>query len=559
MRLPKSATLLAWLLPLALYPGFAIPSGNHPDAGKSESVESQAEGMVIDSIVIDNRNIYDTDDAAFSGLIFRLANKLHYRTRKSVIRRELLFDKGDVYSRELTEESSRNLRSRLVLYDAWIEKQILPDNRLLLRVVTIDQWSLAGGLNVNRDGNETTYNLGIRDKNFVGGNQFVSLYYYSESDGDDYLEGSFVDLRFFGRPCRVNLDYRGNPSDKYRRVVYGRPYYNLGQKFSYRLSVTETSGRREVYRDDVNIGASFYEGDLASATTSYRFGSYDKKLQIETLYRYRFEQMSGYTIFSETAEDSTLALAGFPADSICHQLGVGASLSGFDYAMFRQVDGFGFTEDFVLGRFVRLSYSRAFNPEFDDHEFDAASVELSRYYAYKSNLVFIDYDRTFWFRGRENLRRRTYVSGKYYNRAHDLLTIAVRVAYSSDWRQKDVNSLALGGTTGIRGFERFFRTGDRRLVFNLEGRFYPDWKILSVRLGNVIFTDMGNIWKRGQPLGFRGFDVSVGMGLRLAFEKSSRSIVRIDLAYSGRNGWQLSIGTGQYFPAQPPRLSLTNP
>jgi len=519
--------------------------------------ESPFEALVIDSIEIDNRNIYETDTEPYDQFLFKLANKMHYRTRKSVIRRELLLSRGDRYSHELAEESSRNLRRNLILYDAWIEIETLPDGGLLLRVVTVDQWSLSGGLNVSRDGNETKYNLGVRDKNFLGRNQFVSTYYYHQDGDDDYFVAGFTDQRFFGHPFELDLDYSSNPVDEIKRIGIARPFYNLNQSASYSVRLLKTGGRRDTYNDDIVIAESFYDGDMMSAVGRYRFGSHEEKLEFGLVYRYRFEQTSRAAIFSVNPEDSALARSGFPIDTVYHRTSASVSYSGFEYAKFRQVDGFGFTEDFVLGFFGSLGYGRAFRPDFDGRLYDVASTGFSRYLASSRDLVMFDYYHDFWFRSDDNLRHTTHVCGKYYRKLSAPVTIAFRAIYESDSRKDETNALILGGTTGVRGYDKYYLTGDRRMVLNLEGRLYPDLTILSVRLGGVIFSDFGRIWKAGDPMKIRDFSMSAGLGLRLAFEKSSRSIVRIDAAYSDVNGWQLSIGTGQYFSAQRPGLRLT--
>ena len=41
---------------------------------------------------------------------YRVANKLHVRTRDSVVARELLFDTGDSFDVALLEQTERNLR-----------------------------------------------------------------------------------------------------------------------------------------------------------------------------------------------------------------------------------------------------------------------------------------------------------------------------------------------------------------------------------------------------------------------------------------------------------------
>ncbi len=52
--------------------------------------------QTIDTIIIENRNIFDREDAA-PDWVARLANKLHMRTRQSVIRRRLLLNRGDPF------------------------------------------------------------------------------------------------------------------------------------------------------------------------------------------------------------------------------------------------------------------------------------------------------------------------------------------------------------------------------------------------------------------------------------------------------------------------------
>ena len=544
--------LLLVTCPLAAADGLAA-------ARTVQSAASAFDGLVIDSVEIDNRNIYDTDREPYDRFVFKAANKLHYRTREAVIKRELLLGRGDRFSQELAEESSRNLRQRLILYDAWIETERLPNGKLLMRVVTIDQWSLSGGLNLSRDGNEVKYNIGVRDRNFLGNNQFISSYYYHQQDDDDYVVGEFTDTRFFGYPYRVDLDYSTNPEHELTAFGVSRPYYNLNQALAYSLGVLKTGGRRDTYRDDAVISESFYDGDIVIAGGEYRFGSYLEKLKIGTSYRYRYERNSGARIFSPLSEDSALAAANFPVDSVYHRFGAGISYSDLDYVKLHQIDGFGFTEDFALGYFTNLSYARAFEPGLRDHLFDVATAGISRYFSAGSNLVLLDYNHSFWFQGGDNLRHSVLLSGKYYRTASEQVTLAIRAAYRSDWHDDPVDNLVLGGTTGIRGFEEHYKTGDRRMVMNLESRFFPRLTILSLRMGGVVFTDFGNLWRAGAPLKFRDFSMSAGVGLRLAFEKSSRSIVRIDLAYSDVNDWELSIGTGQYFLAQPAGLPLTSP
>ena len=53
------------------------------------------DGLLIDSVEIENRNIFDTNVKGYDNFIFRTANKLHVKTQKKVLAREFLLKKGD--------------------------------------------------------------------------------------------------------------------------------------------------------------------------------------------------------------------------------------------------------------------------------------------------------------------------------------------------------------------------------------------------------------------------------------------------------------------------------
>ena len=517
-------------------------------------------GVIVDSVVIENRNIFDTASKRHRHFIFQLANKLHYKTRRNVIKREVLIKADEAFSPELAEETARNLRRRLALYDAWVETEMLANGHLLVRIVTIDEWSLSGGLNISRDGNEIEYELSLAEKNLLGNNQYLSAEYIVQSSDDDYIITRFADRRFFGSPYAVQFGYGDNPLGTFRRVSFGRPFYNLLQNYSFDLTVAATGGRREIHSDSRLVGWSNNEGDQFRVSSAYRMGSYTRKVQISSQYFYRYEQLLDTANLGTTEDERDLAHDGFPTDSLYHQVRGAVQLSNLDFIKLRWIDGFGYTEDFVLGQALRVGYARALTSDFQDYVFDIFDLGFSEGYQRGSNLAFLTYQRMFWFRGDKDIRQVTRLSANYYGRAFTFMTIAARGVYVSDWRADGVEALTVGGRGDIRGFDEFLETGDRKGVFNLEGRFYPNLEILSVLFEAVVFADAARTWKPDERLNLKGFYASAGVGLRIALERSSKNrLLRIDLAYSHKNGWQLSIGTDQYFKAQAGGFLLTTP
>ncbi len=87
--------------------------------GEIEGIPSdaklEADGAIVGAVFIDNQNIFDPNDPKDNTKLFRLADRLHIKTRARVVRAQLLFKPGDKYSRRLLDESERILACRQLL------------------------------------------------------------------------------------------------------------------------------------------------------------------------------------------------------------------------------------------------------------------------------------------------------------------------------------------------------------------------------------------------------------------------------------------------------------
>lgn len=518
-------------------------SGNHPDSGlvSSGRVLSGFDGILIDSIRIDNRNIFDTGDPAYSGFIFDLANKLHVVTREAVIRRELLMKTGEPFSSELAAETARNLRSRCHLYNAWIEVDTLSNGNLLVTVVTVDVWSIVGGLTISSEGGETDATVGFEERNLLGYNQFLQLEYTFRERWDNYLVGIFRDTRLGGKPVSLLLELRTDSFDDRRQVTIAKPFYNLEQRYAFSFDVISQRSRRQFFEDEDLIAESRNKGLFITAGTAVRFGRYRRTIGPELEYEYRYKNTFDQTLLTG---DPVV----FSEDSVLHRLRLGLFVENVDFVAARQINGFGYTEDFTIGQSLTVSVRRAFPPGFRNYVYDQLIVDADLGWRFGNNLFLLNSSSAITFRGSSEERRVTDLALRYYFNRLSWVTLAARTGYVRDWRSEGPARLVLGGKTGLRGFPTEFRTGDRLLVGNLEARFFPHLELLSVRFGGAAFMDLGRTFKSGESLSLTDFDVSVGVGCRISFEKSSRSrILRFDFSRNDQGGWIFSAGAGQYF------------
>ncbi len=496
------------------------------------------EGKTVDSIVIENRNIYDTNQKEYDNFIFNAANKFHITTQKRIIAREVLLKKGEPYSVDLAEETARILRRRLILFDAWLENEIYDENKLLIRVVTIDRWSLAIGAELKREGNVHTLKIGALEKNLFGQNRLISFHYINQSDDDSYTDASFVETRLFGEKLKSEVKYSTNPKDNFKSFSFEKPFYDLNQRFGFGLQVRLQEGRIDYYSNDSITAQTFFKGDKTESQLFYRFGSYSTKFLTLIQYTYNYEKNSPEVI------DSTIA-----QDSLYHALTTVFEYAHYDYKKKINIDGFNYTEDFNNGIRARIELQKAYNYKENNNVYDFYGVRLLKNFITENSLFSWQYLYRRWYNGSVNLRNKSILNIKYYNQSVKSITFAGNFEYQEDASVQSFDLVKLGGTTGVRGADKYFLTGDKRIVLNSEIRFLPNISFLSLNIGGLIFSDFGNIVQETESLSLSNTYLSYGAGLRLAFDKSSKNVLRIDFAYSRFNGWQISFGSGQYFNA----------
>ncbi len=517
---------------------------------------SEFNGLIIDSVTVDNRNIYDTDHSEYNGLLYRTANKLHQRTRHWIIRRELLFEAGDSFSSELAAEKERNLRSRLIVYQARVSVRKLPNNHLVVDVLTVDQWSLAGGIQLSRDGNETKYRVWGEEKNLLGLNVLLSVEYMVWEEEGNYFASRYSDQRFLGRAHSIQIAYSGNPLEGYTRLAFSRPFYDLSQEFGYAVQIAATKVRSDVYHDTARVASVQHQGDMAALAFEYRRGRYNQKVHFIGRHTYKYDRLTNR---AQAIVDIGPTLTGLPNDSAYHEDFVAIRYSRPRFVTSERIDSYGTVEDLTLGETAQIGFARAFKPGYEDHVYDLVDVQAAVGFYGHSQLFTLSCSQRFWDSDGVALRRETRLSARYYNNYLPFLTIASRGDYVYDGHCGGDELLVLGGTSGLRGFDRYFRTGNRRAVAGVEGRFFTGVELFSVKVAGAVFAEGGRVWKDGEEVRWEGFYSSVGAGLRLHVSRAARGrILRFDVAHSKETGWQFSIGTGQYFGVGTGTFVLTN-
>lgn len=119
---------------------------------------------IVRAIVMKGEPVFDPSRETLGDQILNDMNRLHWQTRESVIKRQLLFEVGSTLSPAALAESARLLRSRPYLMDAGINVQNPCEPEVDIEVITHDAWSLTPRLALNRSGGNSKTGFGVREK-----------------------------------------------------------------------------------------------------------------------------------------------------------------------------------------------------------------------------------------------------------------------------------------------------------------------------------------------------------------------------------------------------------
>lgn len=489
--------------------------------------ELVATGATIRNIKIENLDIFDTDDPEEDKALFRLMNRLHTRTKASVVRKELLFKPGQAYDRQALDETERILRRRSYLYDAEIDVIACEDNTVDIRVRTQDVWTLQPSIYLSRSGGETRSGFDIQEENLLGRGGSLRFARRNDEERTSTALG-FTHNNLDGGFLSISTAIEENSDGYVYAFGLERPFYALDTRRA--AGGTARNERREdqVYALGDEIGK--FQQDLEQLDLYY---GWSDGLQDGWTRRW----LAGF-VFDDRAfqnVNDSIDPALVPEDRRLIYPYIGYELIENRYRRAANLDQIYRTEDVLVGAQLSLRLG-------------ALAPGLG---ADRSGFVFSgragrglgDPNRVFWeltthASGRlESGELRNAIIGGgvrwYLRQSERRLLFATVFGDISEELDLD-NPLEIGGDIGLRGYPLRYQRGDSRAQFTLEQRYFTDyylWRLL--RVGGAVFFDAGRVWGEN-PYGGEnlGLLTDVGFGLRLSSTRSSLGrMIHLDLAF----------------------------
>lgn len=490
-------------------------------------VQLEAHDAVIGDIFIRNGDVFDTELPEESGGFYRIINALHVETRKEVIRRGLLVQRGDPFSADAIAEAERQLRSNGFLQKAEIRPVRYVNGEVDLEVVTEDTWSLTPSVSFARKGGRNTGGIEIEESNLLGTGSEVKLGFKSRIDRDETFF-AFHDGQLGESRLELGLGASDNSDGSAYQLLLQQPFYALDahRAGGVRLDVFDQVDPRyqlgEIY-DEVG-----HRARRAEAWYGWSAGLVGDHVT-------RWSIGLGYDAQTFTGVDDAERPADVPSDRRDIYPFLAWERLQNRYETTRNADDIQRIEDRYLGLRLAARVGHASKALGSDDDAWLYGVELQRGFKPSAADTVLLYGT---LHGREATHDESSFlveSGtRWYHRQSEQRLLYAEIRALAGEMPDPNEQIALGGDNGLRGYPLRYQSGDYAALFTLEQRFYSDWYPFRLfRIGAAAFLDAGRVW---QPDGGPGHGLGLlrdaGIGLRIGSPRSSTGrMLHIDLAW----------------------------
>ncbi|MDH5325592.1 MAG: BamA/TamA family outer membrane protein [Gammaproteobacteria bacterium] len=508
------------------------PSTQKPPRESPSPTQPQAEQDTLDgnttvfgNIEIQSNDVFDTSNPKESHWFYRTVNFLHVNTKDHVIRNLLLFKTGDPFSVRQLQETERLLRGNSYLYDAAITVLGKRDDKIDVRVSTQDAWTLTGGVSFNRSGGENRSSFDLEERNLFGVGKTLKVRRSFQQNRTGTLF-EYYDPALGLRHLEFRINFTNNSDGEKSEFILTRPFYSLDSRRAISLQAVSFTRDERLYENGMIINAyKQTEEDLEI------FGGFSSGLKNNKALRWRYGFHYSRNIFRRTIEtmdatlipsDKTLSYPWFETQSLENR-----------FIKMTRIDHIARTEDLNLGTQYRLRLGMA-HPEFGSDRsallWEANTGSTFRFFS--QNIASFSVESTGRMGNHKSENATVIGRSRYFLPLQEHQTLYANLELELGYNLDRETQLLLGGDKGLRGYPSNYQSGNRKLLLNLESRFYSNvhlWQLFHV--GGLVFFDVGYAWNTGST-DWSDVLKDAGIGLRLASSRSGRGkILHLDLAF----------------------------
>jgi len=501
--------------------------------------------QIVRKVEIERRPVFENGDLPVGAA--EILNSLHPITEEGVIRRDLLVRPGEPYDSFLVAESARILRSRKYLGDVYVEVTPVEGDSVDLRFVTRDLWTLELSLQPGGGGGAYSIDFAVSDDNFRGKAQTFEVG-YNLSDRRSSGRIALIEPALILPHLQGSIAYGAHEEGNYFVAGLSHAMWAVTVPWEYGVSVQRTRDNHLFYKED----------DYAFR---YPFTFRQVYASLARGWGQRTRLIAGVgLLWQEQTYGARQIYAGVPAQLLAEARyftipdrkrvmpSGGFRLEHFTYPVGRYLDHFGRAEDFPSGAGTVMRVGRI-SPDLGSSvarnlyaaELRAGAVWSPVYANFQGGIEYETNDGASEGGTQLSTMARLYVKPSLRH------TFALRLAHAGWYRANRLGQMFLGALSGVRGLSARYDDGTRVWYGNAEYRYFSPLHILTVGVGGVVFTDVGQVWNRGASPRLADAEWSWGAGLRFGLLRTAGDkVFRLDFAH-GPDGWVTTFGTQMYF------------
>ena len=515
--------LLCWLLT-----AMPISAAQFGACDAETSLQSDQESFEVGSISIRRLNVFSEEQAV--SWPYGLANKVHVITSDTLIRRQLLFQPGDVIDHHRFLESERWLRRNEYLSSASIRvdedsKAVCNQPRDLI-VTTQDQWSLTPHLSLASGGGDTRLGLGVTEKNLLGQGVAVRVRRVENIDRDSNQFG-VSSRHLFGSRYTGRVWWLDSDDGETLQASLGKPFYSLDTAQSWQVEVQDRSwkqgrfagGERLSERLVTSKSLSMVAGHLVNATSTRAFRWYwgaqisreansmdvalGEPLPLGAERRQAIAFVGFQSVEDRFLSTSDVDLAGMPED-----IRLGANIWG--YGGYSKGKG-------AIGNRPWWKVGASLAPVGNERDL----LELS--FA-SEGFKGVDQSPSEWDAS---------MALRWLKKQGNGVALQLKGEVGRSVQPFTGRERYLGTMSGLRGFRERLVAGATSTKLTVERRkvFSSEWFNVA-RLGWSLYADAGRVWDSSTPNELAGtWLTNVGIGLRVIPTRAEKGkVLHVDFA-----------------------------
>lgn len=426
--------------------------------------------------------------------IYRSLNKIHKLTLKSTIKRDLLFNIGDIYDTDIIENTERKLRARVYIQDADIKYKNLTDTLVKVIVNVTDRWStvVGGSIKKNEDGKDTIKVI-LKEYNLFGYGKTIRFRRDLFSKDEKNFEFDYIDEQLFNSYYKGDFSYLKDSKNRNSKYVVGKDFISDFDRTAYFFNF-------ETNKDLVNnniIDNHFFE---------YHYSNGRIIKRIEPVFRINY-----YTDIynNETIKKNNL-------------LG-GIKFSTIHYIKTKNVTKFGITEDIELGWKFFIGYkniNRFFGANRPGWGFENEIVINNKF---NNDYIFQDYKLNYTFI--KNFDEKIIdFKINHFHKFFEKLIFANALTFKRTDSFKKFDFYTLGADQGLRGYENDFIRGNKYLLFNSELKLLLKKDFLNFfNIESTLLYDLGRTYNHNESVKLEKFYHNIGINIKLFMYKLANS------------------------------------